>query len=216
MQMRNLNALDYKYQELPILPPALTSALAQRLTLLGVPAPGPVEAAKISLAALTLPKQTELLGASKGPLRIQGPISQTSVKLDSGVKRKVIRSLAAPSATALPDNVYLKLENVRGTSDASVLGVYVNLPENAKPRDSRKFLAGQVALFGLRRASVKDGDHGGEGLTFLLDVTRIIDSLHLAKTLDVASLRVSLVPSRALSAKADITVGRISLYRQAH
>jgi tyrosinase len=216
MQMSNLRVLNYTYQELPTLLPALIPALAQRLTLLGAPAPGPVERAKIRLAAPTLPTQTELLGANEGPLHIQGRVSQTSVKLDSGVKSKVIQSLAAPSETALPDNVYLKLENVRGTSDATVLGVYVNLPENAKPRDSRKFLAGHVALFGLRRASVKDGGHGGEGLTFLLDVTPIIDELHLAKTLDVGSLRVSIVPSRALSTKADITVGRISLYRQAH
>jgi tyrosinase len=216
MQMGNLNALDYTYQELPTLPAALTIELAQRLTLLGAPAPGPVEKAKRRLAAMTLPTQTELFGSNEGPLRIQGPISQTSVKLDSGVNRKFMQSLAAPSENALPDNVYLKLENVRGTTDASVLGVYLNLPENAKPRDSLKFLAGHVALFGLRRASVKDGEHGGDGLTFLLDVTRILDELHLAKAMDVGSLRVSIVPSHTLSARADITVGRISLYRQAH
>jgi hypothetical protein len=54
-----------------------------------------------------------------------------------------------------------------------------------------------LALFGLRRASVVDGQHGGQGLTFLLDITRIFDELYLAKALDVGSLRVSLLPSRA-------------------
>jgi tyrosinase len=38
---------------------------------------------------------------------------------------------AGRSSRALPDNDYLKVENVRGNFDASVLGVYVNLPENA-------------------------------------------------------------------------------------
>jgi tyrosinase len=94
--------------------------------------------------------------------------------------------------------------------------VYVNLPENATPRDRRKFLAGNLALFGLRRASVEDGQHGGQGLTFLLDITRIFDELYVAKALDVGALRVSLLPSRALPAGTDITVGRISLYRQAY
>jgi tyrosinase len=213
-EMRDLGALDYTYQELTPLSAAMASGVAQRLALLGAPAPA--KKGKRKAAARTLPKKTELLGANKGRLRIQGPLTQTTVKLDAGETKKLTKSFAAPSETDLPDNVYIKLENIRGTSDASVLGVYINLPEKAQPRDSREFLAGQVALFGLRRASVKDGDHGGEGLTFILDATRIIDELHLAKELDAGSLSVSIVPSRALSAKTDITVGRISLYREAH
>ena len=214
MQMANFNGLNYSYEELPAQPAAAPLVLAQRLALLG--ARSAADKAKRGLATLALPKQTELLGANEGPLRIQGPATHTSVRLDSGVRRKVVESLANASETALPDNVYLKVENVRGNFDASVLGVYVNLPENAAPGDRRKFLAGNLALFGLRRASVEDGQHGGQGLTFLLDITRIIDELYLARALDVGSLRVSLLPSRPLPAETEITVGRISLYREAY
>ena len=214
MQMANFNGLNYSYEELPAQPAAAPLVLAQRLALLG--ARSAADKAKRGLATLTLPKQTELLGANEGPLRIQGPVTHTSVRLDSAVRRKVVESLANASETALPDNVYLKVENVHGNFDASVLGVYVNLPENTAPRDRRKFLAGNLALFGLRRASVEDGQHGGQGLTFLLDITRIFDELYVANALDVGSLRVSLLPSRALPAETEITVGRISLYRQAY
>jgi tyrosinase len=213
-QMDNLNELNYTYQELPPTPPLAPSVLAQRLTLLGAKDAAAREVS--GLPTVTTPRQTELLGASDGPLVVKGRTSQTTVKLDSSIRRKVIHSLVNASQTALPDNVYLKLENVRGTFDASVLGVYVNLPNDAKPRDSQKFLAGNVSLFGLRGASAKDGQHGGEGLTFLLNVTRVVDSLYLDKQLDVGALSVTIVPSRPLPDKADITVGRISLYRESY
>lgn len=118
------------------------------------------------------------------------------------------------ATTAAPDNVYLKVENVRGTFDAEVLSVYINLPEKANLRESGQFLVGNIALFGLRRASMKDGQHAGEGLTFVLDMTPVIDELHLKNELDVESLDVSVIPSGPLPEKADITVGRISVYRE--
>ena len=76
-------------------------------------------------------------------------------------------------------------------------------------------LAGQVALFGERRATVRDGQHAGEGLNFILDITHIIDRLHLANALDRDSLQVNISPNRPLPEGAEIQVGRISVYRQA-
>jgi tyrosinase len=75
-------------------------------------------------------------------------------------------------------------------------------------------LAGTVALFGLRRASASDGSHGGEGLSFELDITNIIDTLHLDHALDVESLDVKIMPDHAVSEDAAISVGRVSIYRQ--
>ena len=212
-QLANLSALDYSYQELSAQPAPPSPVLARRLVLLGAPAAA--EKAKSGPATRALPKQTELLGASAGPLRLGERGTQTSVKLDTGVRRKAVASLVKASETALPDKAFLKLENVRGTFDATVLDVYVNLPENVKPGESETLLAGNVALFGLRRASVQDGQHAGEGLTFILDITHIIDQLHLANALDGDSLQVNIVPNRPLPDEAEIQVGRISVYRQA-
>ena len=112
---------------------------------------------------------------------------------------------AAASETVLPDHVYLCLENVRGTRGTHKLSVYVN-----------ELLAGSVALFGLRRASLKDGQHGGEGLNFVLDMTHIIDTLHLDDALELDSLDVRIVPSLAVVDNEDFSVGRVSVYRQGH
>jgi tyrosinase len=211
-QMGNLASLNYTYQELKALAAPKMAALPKRLMLLG--AKDAAAKAKKEDAAPAKPKKTELMGASEGSLKIKGRISLTTVKLDPQVRNKTMRSLAKAAENAAPDNVYLKVENVRGTFDAAVLSVYVNLPDKAKPRESDQYLAGNVALFGLRRASIKDGQHAGEGLTFILDVTPVIDALHLSHSLDVDSLRVSVIPADELPEKADITIGRISLYRE--
>jgi tyrosinase len=210
----NLSSLNYSYQELAAEPGPLSPMLAQRLAMLGAPA-GEQEKAKSAPVTRAIPRQTELLGASAGPLLIGERGIQTSIRLDNGVRRKVVASLARATATALPDKAFLKLENVRGNFDATVLDVYANLPHDEQPGDGGRLLAGRVALFGERRATVRDGQHAGEGLTFILDITPIIDRLHVANALDRDSLQVNISPRRPLPEGAEVQVGRISVYRQA-
>ena len=211
-QMSDLSQLNYTYDSLPAPAPA-PPVLEQRLMRLGAPA----AAARVRQGArVTAGKNTEMVGASPEALPIKRAGARTSVKLDAGVRRKVMASLSNAAETAAPDRVYLNLENVRGTHDAAALSVYVNLPEGAKPSDHPELLAGSVGLFGLRRASLKDGQHGGQGLNFVLDITKIVDALHLKNALDVDSLSVTIVPRKAIPDQAEITVGRVSIYRQGH
>ncbi len=84
----------------------------------------------------------------------------------------------------------------------------MNLPSVNQQR------AGTVSLFGLRRASLQDGQHGGNGLTFVLDITNIIDNLVLDSGVDLNSLDVRVMPNQSVADAADITIGRISIYRQ--
>jgi tyrosinase len=146
----------------------------------------------------------ELVGAHQGALKVKSSGARATVKLDTDVREKVTDSLESASHTALPDHVYLQLENVRGNRDSYQLNVSVN------ERD-----AGTISLFGLRRASIKDGGHGGTGLTFIIDITNIIDDLFLNNALDVDSLDVRVVPRQAVADNADITIGRVTVYRQA-
>jgi len=211
-QMSSLSGLNYAYDSLP-LPAAVPAAamLAQRLTRLGATA----AAAKVQEGiAVTVGTKMELVGASQQAIPIKGAGASTSVKLDAGVRRKVAASLAMASETAPPDRVFLNLEDVRGTHDASVLSVYINLPEGANPSDHPELLAGSVGLFGLRRASEVDGEHGGQGLNFILEITKIIDALHLNHTLDADALQVRIVPYRAVPDEEQITVGRVGIYRK--
>lgn len=211
-EVANLSDLNYGYAELGAVA-ADMHPVARRLARLGAKD----AAARVQQQGLakTPSKPAELLGASAAAIPVQGTGARAvPVKLDAGVRSKVANSFAAITATALPDRTYLKLEDVRGTNDATVLGVYVNLADNASKEQRRASLAGQVALFGLRRASAADGEHGGGGLTFVLDVTRVVDGLAMKKALDVDSLQVSLLPRRKLPDGVKITVGRISIYRE--
>jgi tyrosinase len=160
-------------------------------------------------------KPAELLGANASPVRLShGGGTPVEVKLHPDVQNRVAASLKLASTLALPDELYLKLENVRGTQDATVLRVYIDLPPQADAATRRAQYVGSVGLFGLRRASVKHGAHGGSGLSFILDISRYVDKLYLENKLSEGDIQVSLVPSGALPQAANIEVGRVSIYRQ--
>lgn len=213
-QMSSLDQLDYTYDDLQAPAPApAEELLAQRLTRLGATA----ALASVQEGTAVKPgRNVELVGANQGALAIKGSEIRTTVKLDPDVRGKVSASLASASETAQPDRVFLNLENVRGTHDASVLSVYINLPEGANPSDHPEHLAGSIGLFGLRRASLADAGHGGQGLNFVLEITEAFDALHLDDSLDVDALQVRIVPQEPAPEQADITVGRVSIYRQGH
>jgi tyrosinase len=205
-QMTSLAQLDYTYDDLAQPAPS-ANALGQRLLSLGAPAAR-------KEAVVSAGRNVELVGASPAPLAIRGTGARTTVRLQPQVLRNLTASLAAASETNPPDRVILNLENVRGGRDAQVLSVFINLPAGEKPGDHPELLAGSVALFGLRDASFAEGEHGGQGLNFALDISKTIDALHLRNALDTDSIDVTIVPHRNVADEAQISVGRVSIYRQ--
>ena len=114
----------------------------------------------------------------------------------------------------MPDRVFLNLENVRGRRDATAFSVYVGLRDDEEPRNHPERLAGKVAPFGVSQASDPDGEEGGQGLTFVLEITDIVDGLTLEGSFDVESLPVRLVPQRPVDEEDELSIGRISIFRQ--
>jgi tyrosinase len=115
---------------------------------------------------------------------------------------------------AEPDRIFLNLQNVRGTNDATAFAVYINVPEGDDPAKHPELKAGNVGLFGLSKASAMDGAHAGDGLNFAIEITHVIDTLHLRGALDVNQLHVSLVPRTPVPDKSPVSIGHISIYRQ--
>ena len=161
-------------------------------------------------------KNVELLGSNKQSLRLIGTEARTSVTLDPGVRQKVSASLAAARAAtpSAPDRVFLNLENVRGANDATAFDVYINVPDGDDPAQHPDNLAGSIALFGARKASLADAEHAGQGLTFVLEITNIVDALHLTNALDVDALNVRIVPVKPVPENAKVSIGRVSIFRQ--
>jgi tyrosinase len=162
----------------------------------------------------------ELVGANDESVTLRSAAT-SSVRLDSAMQQKVVANLAPAGAAAAPaaastapERVFLNLENVRGTSDASAFDVYVGVAAGHDVADHPELLAGSIAPFGVRKASQPDDEHGGQGLTFVLDITDIVSQLHAGGSLDAGELSVRLVPLRELPESAQLTVGRISIFRQ--
>ncbi|MEX6506697.1 tyrosinase family protein [Jiella sp. M17.18] len=216
-EMSDLAALGYDYDDLtpgaaapqPVPP-------AQRLARLGI---APQAAAAMVGARQVAQAQTvEMVGANDHPMSLSGGDMQTSVKLDDGMRSKVVTSFAAAAAPgaspSAPDRMFLNLENVTGVADATTLKVYLGLPEGADPADHPDHLAGSVSLFGVRKATVGEGEHAGQGLTFVLEVTKIVDAMHLANRFDAEQLPVRIVPMNPVPDAAKVSIGRVSLFRQ--
>lgn len=162
------------------------------------------------------PKPVELLGARDQSLRLVGTEARASVALDAAVQRKVTDSLRGVAAAqpSAPDRVFLNLEQVRGVNDATAFNVYINVPDGDDPTRHPENLAGTIGLFGVRKATMAHGEHAGNGLTFVLDISHVIERLHLAGALDAGQLHIRLVPVRPVPEAAQVSIGHINVFRQ--
>jgi tyrosinase len=165
---------------------------------------------------MTLPKEAELLGANSGKLEIRGSGAETVVSLNADASRNLAASLADASGEKSRERVYVVLENIRGTHDATALNVYINVTKGASLGDQRDRLAGSLGLYGLRRASVQANADSASGLEFVLDITGILTGRPAAKSTGANEIRVSIVPHRKLPDSSAITIGRVSIFRQRH
>jgi len=210
-QLSNISQLNYVYDDLS--PPSQMPRVANRLRRLGVTA---ARADASGSTAMAAPSSAELLGAGGQNMRVSGAQASASVALNAAVRQKVTASLtaAATSPQPNPDRIFLNLENVRGLHDATAFSVYINVPDGEDPEKYPDHLAGSVSLFGVRKATMANQAHAGNGITLVLEITQVIDTLHLAGKLDAAQLHVRLVPMRPVPEAAQVSIGRISIYRQ--
>lgn len=207
--------LNYVYEDTAV-PPGQADILAGRLESLGL------ERATAHTVSEGLPmassKKTEMVGASLESVRIGANTTETRVQLDAGARDRLAATLSPSplesTSPKAPDRVYLALENITSPTDAGVFKVYVNVPQGADPAQHPENLAGVVSLFGARAATKPDGPHAGNGLTRTLDITRIVDALHLSGGLNAAHLDVKFVPETPMPEDGKVDVRHIRIYRQ--
>jgi tyrosinase len=212
-QMQDIAGLGYEYDDLnpgAVVPPV---TLAARMAALGI-----ATVAATPIGGLTMASQSkvEMIGASEGGVSLAGSgTMRSSVKTEPEARAKVSESLsAAAAAPGVPDRVFLNLENVTGLHDAVIFQVYVGLPEGADPAANKQYLAGSVSLFGVSQASDPAGQHAGNGINCTLEITKVVDQLHLDHNFDVDQLSVDFVPFGSIPDAAKVKIGRISIYRQ--
>src|SRR6185436_19789928 len=100
----------------------------------------------------------------------------------------------------------------RGTSDAAVYHVYVGLPQDAAPAQHADRRAGTISMFGISAASDPNGPTAGSGLNQVMEITEIVDALHLSGD-DLNRLDVRFVPATQSVAQANFSIGRLSVFK---
>ena len=161
-------------------------------------------------------KTPELIGASDGPVRVTGSTG-AAVRLDTPSTRALRDDLERAGAAearsrAEPARIFLKLEGIRGTSDAAIYHVYIGLPPNADPAELSRPAGRNRSLFGISAASDPDGPTAGSGINQVLEITEIVDALHLSGD-DLERLNVRFVPATEAVARAIFSIGRLSVFK---
>ncbi|MGV3602970.1 MAG: hypothetical protein ACO1N1_17270 [Dyadobacter fermentans] len=143
----------------------------------------------------------ETVALRTAPLEVRGGGADADIPLTREGMDKVAQ-LYADMLIGKTSRMYLALENIRGTWDATILKVYVHTTDPAEWQ--AEHLADSISLFGLRRAS------NAEGLTSFLDITLIVNNL--SATSPFHQIRVHIQPERALPETTDVVIGSIRIF----
>ena len=152
----------------------------------------------------TPPPAATPIGSNSGTITVATDATTT---VDLAPAETITASVGAP------ERLYLNLENVRGAAPSGVLNVFVSLPASGTTPASAPEFVDTVTLFGLAKASATSGAHGGNGLTFAVDITDLARSLSQQSQSDLKQLQIRIEQPGGANL-GPITVERVSIFRQ--
>jgi tyrosinase len=150
-------------------------------------------------------RPAELAGASDGSISLGKGRSSARVTIEP-------RAQSVLASVGDEQRVFLNIENITGKGPPGTYKVYVNLPEGQEPDGHPEHLVGTVALFGLSEQSSGDAAHGGSGLTFVLEITGLVQRLQGEGGWNESDIDVDFVPLRPVPDGTEVKVGRVSVY----
>jgi len=169
------------------------------------PLPGLESVASTNVS--TAKRIPEMVRATHAPFELSESVERAEVPTAPLTSPSNLESVAGEP----PKRVYLRIENLTCGQRAPAYDVYLGLPAGADPKKHPENLVGRLPMFGLAEASKLEGPHAGSGLTFALEVTKLVEKLSQEPGWDPVKLPVSFVPVRETNG-ARVRVGRVSLY----
>ena len=151
------------------------------------------------------PPIPETVGATSAPIKIGKSASTIPLEVHAPTGPALLRTEGPPK------RVLLRLENVTSGIPAPSINVYINLPPGEAPEKHPDLYALKISTFGLVEASQPRGEHPGDGLSFVQDVTDLYLRLTSSRDWDGKTLRLSFIPGRSADYPVEVTVGRVSL-----
>ncbi|HEX6705269.1 MAG TPA: hypothetical protein VF169_10965 [Albitalea sp.] len=149
-----------------------------------------------------------VLASSAAPFLVRSEVVVVQMVADESAMAAFVSECAAHGTFRL----YLLLENIRGSHDATVLQAYLRIAsQTGAPEADETYLA-SIGLFGLRRASSSDG------MQFYADITAHAALLRSAPIHADGRIVVSIRPHHAPPQGAPISIGRmricLEIYKQ--
>jgi tyrosinase len=202
-----VDALDYDYDDVAD-PLGGASRLSVRLLRAGIGELGETAMAR---------GPAELIGASEG-LTLTGRRAAATITIDPVEGEAVASGIRSLRAGRLPphgepDRIFLNFEGIKSRRDSLEVDVYVNLPAGEAPEDHPEAYAGTLSFFGVRKASKATAEHGGNGVTQVLEITELVDELVLTSD-QLDRLEVDLVANDEIVGDEAALIDRVSVYRQ--
>ncbi|WP_439486494.1 tyrosinase family protein [Blastomonas fulva] len=154
----------------------------------------------------------EVIGAS-APLMVGSAPVATEVEVDLPAAKAAVSSMGVTEPGEQVSRLYLALEAVKSRIPSGILDIYFGIPAGADPADHADRQVGSVALFGLNVASRPDGPHGGNGLSYTIDVTDQAEQF-AAVAAGEGKLGVVVQLRDTHTGDGEITIGRISLLKR--
>jgi tyrosinase len=139
-----------------------------------------------------------LAGATEGSIPLGTETTSARIPI-SAPAQNVLASVGESGGK----RVFLNIENITGHGPPGSYKVYVNVPEGEDPADHPDYFVGTLPLFGLSEASGEDDEHGGSGLTHVLEITDLVGKLQSRGKWNDSDVDVKFVPLR---------LGRVSVY----
>ena len=155
---------------------------------------------------------TRALGARSPGVTLGGRRNTATVAIAAPRSRsRGLRSLSLE--TAAKSRILLNLENITGIDGGQAYKVFVNLPDDHDPATSERNLVGVMSLLGVASASDPEGNHGGNGLTYVFDITALAGPI--GKGVDASEeITVDFVSVDDDTPEDSARVGRISVVRE--
>jgi tyrosinase len=156
----------------------------------------------------------QLVGASDAPVPIGADPADVSIGVEAPAG-----GLGLDEA-AVPERVYLVLQNVRGTRlQQRTFTVHVGLEPGADPSEHPDLRAGKFSTFGVVESSSDSGGESGAGVTITFDISEIVRILEAQGAWDPATLRVTVTPDPptdpgplGLDDESDLAIGQIGVF----
>ena len=73
---------------------------------------------------------------------------------------------------------------------------------------------GSIGLFGITKATETDAGHAGDGLSYVLNITKPYQEFAGSANVDLAKVGVRLQAVAPVQQSAEVNIGRISIVRQ--